>query len=177
MKRLVLILALAATLNAQEKPAAPAAAPSPLAPLEFWIGGKWRGQLPPPPNGGTAPVLETTFAWMENHRAIRFDTVATAGERRRPYTSGIYAWHPGRKQPVFYYTDLAGALTEGAVTIEADGSLLHEFTSVDAAGKAATYRARITRDGNDAYWNEIFARDGEEWKTFVKVRYERAPAP
>ncbi|HYC71963.1 MAG TPA: hypothetical protein VEB66_12195 [Opitutaceae bacterium] len=154
--------------------AAPARAAddAPLAPIAFWAGSTWRGQLPPPPQGGTAPVLETTFAWMENGKALRFDTVAVAGERRRPYVSGMYAWHPGRKSIVFWYADAAGALTEGAVAVE-DGALSLDFTATSAAGVATAYRARITPEGVDAYWNEIFRRENEEWKSFVKVRYER----
>lgn len=168
MKKTALLILLAATALGAE-PAAPA---SPFDPIAFWVGGSWHGQLPPPPGGGTAPTLVTTFAWMENRRAIRFDTVAVAGERRRPYTSGVYGWHPARKTLVFWYTDAAGGLTEGTVVIEG-GVLVHEFTAVDAAGQVTPYRARVTPDGADAYWNEIFHQENGEWKSFVKVRYER----
>lgn len=145
---------------------------TPLAPITFWAGATWRGQLPPPPEGGSAPTLETTFTWMENGRVLRFDTVAMVGDRRRPYVSGIYTWHPGRGMIVFHYADVGGALTDGAVTVE-DGVLAHEFTVTDATRATTSYRARITRDGNDAYWNEIFHLEDGAWKPFVKVRYER----
>ena len=145
---------------------------TPLEPIGFWAGATWRGQLPPPPGGGAAPALETTFAWMENGKVLRFDTVAVAGDKRRPYVSGIYTWHPGRKVIVFRYADGTGALTDGTATVDG-GVLAHEFTVTDAMGAETAYRSRITRDGNDAYWNEIFHQENGEWKAFVKVRYER----
>lgn len=51
--------------------------------------------------------------------------------------------------------------------------LAHEFAATDAASTTTPYRARITSDGPEAYWNEIFHQENGEWKPVIKVRYER----
>jgi len=146
-------------------------ADSTLKPLEFLSGGVWVGQLPPMPDGHQLS-LATTFTWMENKQALRFDTMRVAGEKRSGYSSGIYGWHPGRKAIVFWYFDDKGTLYEGTVTVEGH-TLVHDFTATDKQGKLSAYRARIEPDGANAYTNTIFAQQSGTWTQLVSVRYER----
>lgn len=154
--------------------AQPTQAASPLEPLAFWVGGSWLGSVPGGPDG-TVRRLESQFSWMENRQAIRFDSFMIVGDRRSPYCSGIYGWHPEKKSLVFWYYDAAGTFYEGTVAVEGD-RLVHDFTTTARSGAQTRYRANITAQRPDVWVNEILQPEGEGWKHLVTVRYERTPA-
>jgi hypothetical protein len=169
-------LALALTIaisNATENSSPPVdSGVSSFQPIAFLVGGTWHGQLPPRPNGQKVEI-EMKADWTANHQGIRFDSTFVADGKRSPYVSGMYAWHPGKKQLVFLYSDAKGSLTNGAITIEND-VLVHDFKVTEKDGKASKIQARITPQGPNAYLNEIFQGKDGGWEKVVVVRYERA---
>ena len=66
-----------------------------------------------------------------------------------------------------------GGLTKGKVKVE-DGKLVHEFDQIAPDGKSASYVAKMTPQGEQAWQNEIFEQHGTELKPLVNVRYEIA---
>ncbi|MEP6809911.1 MAG: hypothetical protein ABI992_06685 [Chthoniobacterales bacterium] len=158
---------------------APAAEPTPdptvasvYAPIAPLIGGMWRGDLPPGPNG-TKVEIELKADWAANHQGIRFDGAFVVNGRRSPYTSGMYAWNPVNKHLSFFYTDDDGNLIEGGVTME-NGVLVHNFTIAETKGTTSKVQARITFAGPDTFTNEILKWKDEKWEKFVTVRYQRS---
>jgi hypothetical protein len=143
---------------------------APIAPL---IGGTWRGELPPGPNGVKVDI-ELKADWAANHQGIRFDGTFVVNGKRSPYTSGIYAWNPVKKQLSFFYTDNDGELIQGDVTID-HGVLIHDFTVAEAKGTTSKVQARVTVSGPNTYTNEILRWKDEKWEKFVTVRYQRSP--
>jgi hypothetical protein len=169
---LLLTLTLPAVLRAADAAAAPTApAASPYAILESFVGGTWIAALPPQKD--QPPLrLELRFAWNENKQGVRFDSAWLAGEKRAPYTSGMYAWNAAKKSLIMFYTDSGGSLTEGTVAPEGN-VLAHELTLANKDGSVDNVRVRLTKLGTDAFTNEIFVEKNGEWKKIVEVRYER----
>lgn len=156
------------TLAAQEKAAAPA---SPLEPLASLVGGVWVGALPPP-KSGPAMQIELRFEWAENKQAIRFDSSFVQGDKKRPYTSGMYGWNAAKGKITIYYMDSGGNLTEGDITLE-DGVLVNELQSTDPKGQVTPIRVKLTKVGDHAFTNDIYLQKDGAWAPFVNVRYER----
>jgi len=152
---------------AQEKPPA-----SPLEPLAFLVGGEWEAKLPAQADGTQVSIL-AHFTWANNHRAIRISNIYAVGAKSIPYIDGLYAWHPLKRTIVFSYVDSQGNFYEGTVKQE-PGGLLHEFDMTDPKGEVAQFSARQTRDGTNAWVNEIFSRKEGRLEPQVKVRYEKA---
>jgi hypothetical protein len=168
-----LLAAIVASLLAQAASPTPAAVvDSRYAPIVPFIGGTWRGELPPGPNGAKM-AIEMKADWTANHQGIRFDSFFVANEKRSPYTSGIYAWNPVKKQLSFFCSDNVGELIEGDVTIDR-GVLVHDFTVAEAKGTTSKIRTRVTFSGRDTYTNEILRWKNEKWEKFVTVRYQRS---
>jgi len=172
MKRSLLALAslfvLALLARAAETPASGA---SHFAALDPLVGGVWIATLPPQKD--QPPMrLELRLAWTENKQGVRFDSTWLIGDKRAPYTSGLYAWDAAKKSLVIFYTDSSGALTEGTVAPE-DNVLAHELTLANQDGSVDHVRARLTKVSPDAFTNEIFIQQGTEWNKIVEVRYER----
>ncbi|MBI3887013.1 MAG: hypothetical protein HY302_14990 [Opitutae bacterium] len=171
MKKILLLCSLLLTLAhaAEEKPTKPV---SPLAPLASLVGGLWVGPLPPGPAGSAPMVIELRFEWSENKQAIRFDSSFVAGDKKRPYTSGLYGWNAAKGKIAIFYVDSGGSLTEGDITLE-DSVLVNELLSTDSAGKVMPIRVRLTKIGDNAFTNEIYLQKDGAWAPFVMVRYER----
>ena len=152
---------------AEEKSAAPA----PLAPLASLVGGTWVASVPTP--AGNPPVkIELHFDWTENRQAIRFDSAFVSGDKKRPYTSGLYGWNAAKGKIAIFYMDSGGSLTEGDIGLE-DGVLVNELRSTELSGKVSPIRVFLTKLGEDAFTNDIYVQKDGAWAPFVKVRYER----
>lgn len=168
--------ALATTIaisNAADQTSTPVdSSASPYAPIAFFVGGTWHGQLPPSPKGQKMEI-EMKADWTANHQGIRFDSFYVVDGKRSPYTSGMYAWNAAKKQILFFYSDDKGGLVDGGVTIE-NGVLVHDFNVTEKDGQVSKVRARITQQSPNAYLNEIFLLKDNRWSKFVSVRYERA---
>ncbi len=152
-------------------PAGKSPSASPLEPLAFLIGGEWEAKLPAQPNGRQISIL-AHFTWANNHRAIHISNVYSTNGKTMPYIDGLYAWHPQKHAIVFTYVDSRGNFYEG--TVKPDSSaLLHEFQVIDPKGEATPYSARQTRDGANAWINEISSIKDGKLQPEVTVRYEK----
>jgi hypothetical protein len=169
--QLLVTLILAVLAPSVLSAAEPAPAANPLAPLASFVGGVWSGDLPREKDGPEMKI-ELRFAWAENKRALRFDSSFVQGDKRAPYTSGMYGWNPATKKFVIFYTDNSGSLVEGPVTPEGD-VLVHELTIIDAKGKVDTALVRLARESADAFTNTIYLRKNDAWEKFVAVHYVR----
>jgi len=171
MKNLLLlgVLILSLTARAADAPVAPPG--SPLAPLASLVGGLWIGAVPVPE--GRPPLkIELQFTWTENHQAIRFDSAFVGNAKRKPYTSGLYAWDGTKGKLVIFYVDNQGDLTEG--TIRSEGAtLVNELTLTEPNGKTNPLQVRLTMVGTDVFTNEIFLMKDGAWAPFVTVKYVR----
>jgi hypothetical protein len=159
-------------LPAAEAPkASPKSEPSPLAVLASFVGGTWTGALPADPDGSVLKI-EMRFTWAENKQAVRFDSSFVKGDKRAPYSSGLYAWNAAKKKLVIVYTDSSGSLSEGTIAPEGD-ALVHDLTVTSRTGATDSVQARLTKSGNDVFTNAIFVQKDGAWNKIVEVRYER----
>jgi len=126
--------------------------------------------LPDSADGKTIKI-HAQFTWSQSGQAIRISNQFVTNGKARPYLEGLYAWDPQQRAIVFWYVDAEGSLTKGRVKAE-DGKLVHEFDQIMPDGKSAAYVAKVTRQGEEAWENEIFEQHGAELKPMVKVRYE-----
>jgi hypothetical protein len=163
---------LAHPCSAADSTAESKAGSSPLDPIAFLVDGAWTGRLPAGPNGAQASI-EMRFTWTANHQGIRFDSYFVQGEKRSPYTSGMYGWNPGKKKIAFWYSDSDGSLHEGTVTNQ-NGVLVQDFTITDKDGKVTTARSRLTRPEPNVFTNEISVQKEGAWQKIAEVRYERS---
>ncbi len=146
-------------------------ADSPYQVLESLVGGVWVAALPPKKDGSTVGI-ELRLVWNENKQGVHFDSTWLTGDKRAPYTSGMYAWNAAKKSLVIYYTDSSGSLTEGLVACEGD-VLAHDMTVTNKDGSIDRVRTRLSKFGSDAFTNEIFVEKDGVWTKLVEVRYER----
>ncbi|HET7537021.1 MAG TPA: hypothetical protein VFJ90_11235 [Candidatus Didemnitutus sp.] len=168
MKKLILFVSLLLPLLARaDEPAAP----SPDAALDWFLGGTWIATLPPRKDG-TPVRIELNFTKPDNKNGVRFESSFFFGDKRAPYTCGMYAWNAVRQKYVIFYTDSSGSVTTGDVTLE--GALwLHELTASAKSGKAEPIQVRLTKVSADAFTNDIYIQKDGAWTPFISVRYER----
>jgi len=173
MKKILLTCSMLLTLAARAADAPPPKAGSPLAPLTPLAGGLWIGSdLTPAKDGAPALHIELRMAWTENRQGLRFDSTFVQGDKRRPYTSGLYAWDAARQKIIILYVDGEGSLTQGTVTPEGD-TLVHELTVTEASAKTYPVLVRLQKSGPDVFINNILLQKDGKWAPFVSVRYER----
>jgi hypothetical protein len=149
-----------------------APAVSKMGPMKFLIGA-WRGELPAQPDGQKMAV-ESKFDWTANHQGIRFESVWLIGDKRYPYTSGMYVWDPEKNRPIITYVDGEGTLTTGTVEISGD-VYQHELHVVEAGGKAELVRATVHQVDETTYTNTIFIMKDGKWTKFAEVKYVKIP--
>jgi hypothetical protein len=145
---------------------------SPLSPIQFLVGGVWRGELPPNPDGSKMQI-DLRGDWSPNHQSIRFDSAFVTGGKSSPYTSGAYSWDPVGKQIVFSYADAEGSLVQGAVQID-NGALVHNFTMSKTSAQVEKGRAILTPHGQNSYTNDIFVEKDGSFQKVVSLTYQRA---
>ena len=173
MPLLLLILACSFTALAEATNQPPA---NGLVSLGFLAEGTWRGGLPPGSDGRKMGI-EARFAWTENHQGIRFDSAWLVGDKKYPYTSGIYLWNPQLKQIVISYSDDEGALTTGTVS-QAGEVFEHDLQVIYPSGKIEKVQTKLTRSGGSSFTNAIYRQKDGQWDKFVEVNYNKVkPAP
>ena len=165
---LVSLLTLSAVAYSQASPAK--SADSPLAPISWLIGGTWTSDVKDPQDGSVTHV-ENHISWAPNHQAIQFLTNFNGDA----HYNGFYAYNPAAKTINFYYTSSEGQLTIGTANPDADGKTLRqEFDVMQPDGKTQHIKSTLLRDGDDAYWFNVFLQDKTgEWAQAFKIRYER----
>jgi hypothetical protein len=171
----LLALVLPDFVRADETPVVtkPAVAASPYAGVESLVGGLWVATLPAGKDG--VPIhIELRLAWAENKQGVRYDSAFVKGDKRAPYTSGMYAWNAAKGKLAIFYTDSHGGLAIGDITQE-DNVLVHNFTVTGLDGTVETVRVRLTKVSADVFTNGIFVMKDDAWTKVVEVRYERQP--
>lgn len=170
---LVPFILFAPLLAAADPPKAPPAAPappaqsSPLAAMQ-WMIGDWHATAKAP--DGSVTQIDNRISWAENRTAIFFVTRFNGV----PHYSGMYAWDPERKLVAFWYTDDAGALTQG--TARLDGKRwVQDFAGAKPDGtKNPPLRSYIelATDGSRYHW--FVVRPADESKPLIALDYVRA---
>lgn len=140
-----------------------------LAPVSWLVGGTWTVDVK---DGDDTTHVENRIRWAPNHTAIEFNTDFNG----KPHYNGFYAYDPAKKSVVFYYTASNGELTLGATTQDPDGKTLHQdFDIMKPDGTTVHLRSTLVRDGNDAYFFNVFLQKNGDWAQAFHIRYERKP--
>src|SRR5579864_577502 len=155
---LVLLLS-AVTFARAQSPAPPITSPN-LDAIAFLTKHEWEAKLPDTPEGKKQKI-HAQFTWSQSGQAIRISNQFVTDGKARPYVEGLYAWDPQQRAIVFWYVGGEGDLTKGKVNVE-NGKLVHEFDQIGLDGKAISYVAKVTPQGEQAWRNEIFERHGNE---------------
>ncbi len=167
---LVVLLTAVSFVSAQS-PAPTITSPN-LSAIAFLTKHEWDAKLPDTPDGKRIRI-HAQFTWSQSGQAILISNQFVTNGKARPYVEGLYAWDPQQRAIVFWYVGAEGGLTKGKVKLE-DGKLVHEFDQITPDGKSASYVAKVTPQGEQAWQNEIFEQQGTELKPLVNVRYEIA---
>jgi hypothetical protein len=171
--RVVLLIGIVFQFAPGVRAQVPVPSPAPaLRDIAFFTAHEWNARLPDLPDGKKRQI-HAQFTWTQTGQAIRISNQLITDGKASPYIDGLYAWDPQQRVIVFWYVDAKGSLTQGTVTIEG-GQLVHKFRETGPDGKTAEYVARVTPHGNEAWDNEIFARQETGIAPVAKVRYEIA---
>lgn len=138
-----------------------------LKPMAFLAGHCWKGTF-----ADGKRTDEHCFTWMVDGHALR-DThvVRTPGKPDGVGESTYYVDSAG-KHVEFLYVENSGGFSRGTVEDHRDALLFPDAHYV-AEGEAMVYRARWTRQGDDAYeaWSE--AQTGSGWVTMFRIVLRR----
>ena len=129
----------------KSKPAAPAPAAEPLAPVAWMVGGTWVSDVKDPSDGTVDSRREPYSLGAEpsGHR-VQYRLQRQAALQR------FLCLQSRRQDHLFYYTNSEGEMTIGTATPDPDGKTLHqEFDIMHPDGKTghirSTCRARRKR--------------------------------
>lgn len=142
---------------------------APLQPMAFLAGHCWKGQF-----ADGKQTDEHCFQWLYEGKALR-DTHTVRAPGRPDYVGeSTYYFDAGAKRVAFLYLENFGGVSRGTMEPVADG-LLFPPTQYVADVESMTYRARWTRQGDDAYeaFSEMQGKDG--WTTMFRIVLKRAP--
>jgi hypothetical protein len=151
---------LAATAGAAEPPEL-------LKPMSFLAGHCWKGAFP-----DSSRTDEHCFAWMYGGQVLR-DT-HTVREPGKPDYVGETTYYVDSvaRRVEYLYVENSGGSSRGSVASDA-GALLFPDGRYTEDGQAMAYRARWTRQGDQAYeaWSE--AQTPKGWATMIKLVMRR----
>jgi len=140
---------------------------APLAPMAFLAGHCWKGTFP-----DGKQTDEHCFEWLYDGQALR-DTHKVRAPGRPDYVGETtYYFDSGTKRVSFLYVENFGGVSQGTMEPTAD-ALVFPSARYVADGDAMTYRARWTRQGDDAYeaFSEMQAKDG--WTPMFRIVLKR----
>ena len=141
--------------------------PDLLKPMSFLAGHCWKGNFPE-----GQKTDEHCFAWMYGGQVLR-DT-HTVREPGKPDYVGetTYYVDSAARRVEYLYVENAGGSSRGSVEGSAD-ALVFPDGRYTGDGQTMTYRARWTRQGDQAYeaWSEAQTQDG--WTTMFKLVMKR----
>ena len=158
------LAALALALLAGTAFAEPAAL---LKPMAFLAGHCWKGTFP---DGKKSD--EHCFAWMYGGQVLRDTHTVRAGDAAVFTGETTYYVDTAAKRVQFLYVEGTGGFSTGSVESASD-ALLFPDGRYTSDGGTLTYRARWTRQGDQAYeaWSE--AQTPKGWVTMFRVVMER----
>jgi hypothetical protein len=163
---LALLACAAATLRAQEKPAAA----RPIAPLSWLVGGVWKADATK--LGPGMKTIETRYQWADNDAFIRFTTHFVMEKGTVKNYDGNFFWNPELSALGFWYMDAANEITQGPVKLDGETMEL-TFRAADFQGKPADLRVDVVRITNDHYTWRLEEKAGADWKRIASLEYLR----
>jgi len=159
------ILAAAASLSAEDKPAAE----NKMAPLDRFAGewsveGKW--------SDGSSLRARAVYEWGLGKKILKAKTFVMDGAKEYQRYEGILAWHPEKKSLYEISFAFDGAISE--VLIESkDKDTLRLGWKPFAEGKESKVRQTIRfLDGDHFQW-VVELKAGEEWKQLIDAAWKR----
>jgi hypothetical protein len=159
--------ALASCLGLLAGAACAAEPPELLKPMSFLAGHCWKGTFP-----DGRKTDEHCFGWMYGAQVLRdTHTVREAGKPDYVGETTYYVDSAARRVDYLYIENTGGS-SRGSVENGAE-ALLFPDGRYTGDGQAMTYRARWTRQGEQAYeaWSE--AQTPEGWKTMARLVMRR----
>ena len=162
----VLILGLAATLSADDKPAERKPLDPTLVKLSNFVGGMWTNDDP-------KFRVEFKYDWHFKKSAIRSVGHVDKGGPKETPVEATLGYDPARKS--VYYLDLHGSESVYKGTVRADGdALTFEFESI--VGAPGKWRSVGKFTDSDTYDFTIFGEKAGEWQPIVKQTLKRKKA-
>lgn len=150
---------------------ASAGPPEALKPMAFLAGHCWKGTFP---DGKKSD--EHCFAWMFGGQVLRDTHTVRAADQ--PVFTGetTYYVDTAGKRVAFLYIESTGGFSTGSVE-NGPEALLFPDGRYTSDGETMTYRARWTRQGDQAYeaWSE--AQTPKGWATMFRLVMKRSDQP
>ncbi len=147
--------------------ASAAGPPELLKPMAFLAGHCWKGKL-----ADGKQTDEHCFAWMIGGQVLRDTHTVRAGDAAVFTGETTYYVDSAARHVQFLYVESTGGFSTGSVEGAPDALLFHDgrYTS---DGETLTYRARWTRQGEQAYEALSEAQTPKGWVTMFKVVMRR----
>ena len=143
-----------------------------LGDIGWMAGSKWVAETTGP--DGKPLWVESVMEWTHHKTGIKFQTVFRREDGATPAYEGLFAWHPKKKQVVFFYTSRTGALSEG--TLRKVGEILvQDLVNIKPDGSREKLLTHILRRGEDSYDWLVFVPRGNEWEEVMRLTYHRRP--
>ena len=138
-----------------------------LKPMSFLAGHCWKGTFP---DGKRTD--EHCFAWMYDGRVLRDTHVVRQPGKPDGVGEATYYVDSAGKHVEFLYIENSGGFARGSVEMLPEALLFPDARYV-GDGQTLVYRARWTRQGDNAYeaWSEAQTADG--WATMFRVVLRR----
>ena len=141
--------------------------PDALKPLAFLAGHCWKGTFP---DGKKSD--EHCFAWMVGGQALRDTHTVRAGDQAVFTGETVYYVDSASKRAAFLYVESTGGFSTGSVQ-DSPEALLFPDGRYTSDGETMTYRARWTRQGDQAYETLSEAQTPKGWATMFKLVMKR----
>jgi hypothetical protein len=140
-----LLASVASPALAQAHTAHQAAVPNPYGAMSFLIG-EWDTVGP---NGANSIIQR--FRWGPNEAYIWSSTSLVANGQEHLHFEGIIIWNfaNNNADTLFALEPGSGTEEKGVIHIDADGTIVRDVTTTDAAGHTQTFRQTLRRTGDN----------------------------
>jgi len=166
-----LLLAGAAVATAPLLAEGQPAAPKPVAPLAWLVGGVWTADASK--LGPGMKTIDTRYRWADNDAFIQFSTHFVMEKGTLKNYAGNFFWNPEQSALGFWYMDASNAITQGPVKLDGDTTEF-AFRGPDFEGKVSDLRVHVVRVTNDHYTWQLDEKAGADWKRLASLEYMRA---
>jgi hypothetical protein len=141
--------------------APPAAIANPYAPYEFLIGD-WYSR----PSGGAEIAIHQNFRWGTGRSSIFYTTSTSLnGAPESVHFEGMLVWN-GATRNLDYVIAVepgSGVQEQGAMHVEADGSVVRDVTMIRADGQVGHFRQTFRRTGPDTVTTSLMRQTATGW--------------
>jgi hypothetical protein len=170
----LLLLALAPVCAESQATGASASPGSPVAGLEWLVGGVWTADASKLAPG--IKQIETRYRWSDNTAYVRFTTHFVGDQGTTHTYDGSLFWDPGLSTLRMWYMDAGNEITQGQIALNGQGFVL-TFRGRDFQGKTADLRVQITRRTSDRYQWLFEEQQGAAWQQLAALEYFRHGDP